>query len=160
MALPVPHEAQGGDGRWKVLPGAPLAFVGEGTDGYADVAQLRDWFDKDADFSPSVRDEVITYFSGEGSMSRSFVSRRLSFGGANLGVLNLHSNRPNLLGLLGDETGGAESVSRREEFFALMTPLLRELECAVALSGAEAETAASDALDALPDAPEEPEPTI
>jgi hypothetical protein len=129
IALPVPQEARD-DGRWKALPGAPLAFLHEGTDGYADVSQLHEWFDQDADFAPSIREQVIEYFSGEGGTSRSFVSRRLTFAGQDLGVLNLHSNKLNLLGVLDDDEGGGASVLRREEFFALMTPLLRELECA------------------------------
>jgi hypothetical protein len=133
IALPVPELARAQNGRWKALPGAPLAFLHEGTDGYADASHLREWFDQDADFAPSIGDEVIDYFANEGVMSRSFVSRRLTFAGAELGVLNLHSNRPNLLGVLDDDEGGAESVLRREEFFALMTPLLRELECAIAI---------------------------
>ena len=133
IALPVPRVPKAASGRWRVLPGAPLAFVGEGVDGYADVSTLRAWFDESADFPGSVRDEVVDYFAGPGAASRSFVSRRLRWGGEKLGVLNLHANLPNLLGVSDHHASQEASVERRAEFFALMTPLLRDLEGAVKL---------------------------
>lgn len=132
LALPVPRVTKSPDGRWKVLPGAPLAFVGDGVDGYADTRSIGKWFDDAADFPRSVRDDVASYFSGIGNVSRSFVSRRLLSGSDGIGVLNLHCNLPNLLGVR--EGGSAEaSVARREEFFALMTPFIRDLQAAVQL---------------------------
>jgi hypothetical protein len=95
---------------------------------------MKSWFDELGDFPASVRDEVYTYFNGPGASVRSFVSRGLTSNhGERLGVLNLHAGKPNLLGVIDSGTPSPESVARRDEFLALMTPFLRELETAVEL---------------------------
>ncbi len=53
-------------------------------------------------------------------------------GAERLGVLNLHSNLPNLLGVR-EAARPEASVARREEFFALLTPVMRDVEEVVQL---------------------------
>lgn len=117
--LPVPPTALKG-GRWIALPGAPLAYLTRETAGYTDTSNLAEWCREKGNFPPSVQDELNDYFlNGAGREIRSFVSRRLG----DVGVLNVHANKPDLLG------GRNE---RRETFQALLTPILQDLEDAVA----------------------------
>lgn len=133
LALPIPATPQSPSGRWRVLPGAPLAFVSNAVDGYADVSTIGAWFDQFGDFPRSVRDEVHAYFNGNGAGVRSFLSRPLIVDQEKVGVLSIHAARPNLLGVLDAGTQTPAAAARRDEFLALMTPLLRELENTVEL---------------------------
>jgi hypothetical protein len=121
IALPVPEVAER-DGRWIALPGAPRAFLLGEADGYADTDTITDWAERKGNFPPSVRDALRRYFSeGEGRGIRSFISRPIGLAGDGatpLGVLNIHANRPNLLG---------PSMEKRQIFQALLTPVLVEL---------------------------------
>jgi hypothetical protein len=133
LALPIPITPRSASGGWRVLPGAPLAFVSKAVDGYADVGTIGAWFDEFGDFPRSVRDEVLGHFSGPGSAVRSFLSLPLIVDEEKVGVLSIHAARPNLLGVLDAGTQTPAAAARRDDFLALMTPLLRELENAVEL---------------------------
>lgn len=123
MALPVPQDAKR-DGRWQVLPGAPKAFLTERVDGYDNAATLAEWCSQNGDFRPSVIDELRLYFSdGAGRGVGSFISRPLlTLDGERLGVLNLHSNQPDILG---------DFDERMPAFQAMLTPIFLELEAAI-----------------------------
>ena len=82
VALPIPAITKADDGRWKVLPGAPLAWVTGRIDGYADAHTIGEWFEKFGDFPPSIKAQVVHYLTkGAGTVSRSFVSRPLVWRG-------------------------------------------------------------------------------
>jgi hypothetical protein len=84
-----------------------------------DTHSLAEFCRAEGDFSPSVIRELAAYFRvGPGKAVRSFISRPLLHGTHALGVLNLHSNRQDILG---------PAEERRETFQALMTPLLLDL---------------------------------
>jgi hypothetical protein len=121
IALPVPEVAEK-DGRWTALPGAPRALLLGEADGYADTQTIAEWAEQKGDFAPSVREALARYFTdGEGRNIRSFISRPIGLGADGvtpLGVLNIHANRPNLLG---------PNVQKRQIFQALLTPVLVEL---------------------------------
>ena len=117
--LPVPLTAEV-NGRAAALPGAPYAFLSRQSAGYRDSLTLPEWCRAQGDFPPSVQDELTEYFAhGPGKAVRSFVSTPLR---GELGVLNLHANRPDLLG---------PQLEKRETFQALVTPLLQDLEDAL-----------------------------
>jgi hypothetical protein len=93
-------------------------------DGHVDTAFFADECAKRGDFQPSVLAQLRTYFAeGPGTAVRSFVSRRLEYGGEPVGVVNLHANRRDLLG---------PRLEKRETFHALATPLVVDLAEAVA----------------------------
>lgn len=123
IALPVPVAAER-DGRWVALAGGPRAFLTGAVDGYVDTALFADECARRGDFQPSVLAQLRTYFvDGPGRAVRSFVSRRLEYGGEAVGVVNLHANRRDLLG---------PRLEKRETFHALATPLVLDLSEAVA----------------------------
>ena len=101
FALPVPLSHRTKDEkRWKVLPGAPLAFCTNEIRGCINTQELTEWCRKSGDFSPSIIAELEAYFnSDEGRDIRSFVSIPLTLNEQSepLGVLNIHSNMPDLL---------------------------------------------------------------
>jgi hypothetical protein len=125
IALPVPRDPRR-NGRWQVLPGAPKAFLTERVDGYDDAATLAEWCRQTGDFRPSVIEELRLYFNeGDGNVVRSFISRPLLMPeGQKLGVLNLHSNQPDILG---------DFDERMPAFQAMLTPIFLELEAAIVL---------------------------
>lgn len=103
IALPIPTTVEV-SGRYKVLPGAPLAFVSKDPDSYGDSRQMADWCVRFGDFTHHVIDEIRNHFAS--SHVRSFVSIPL-FGTASDGsddrnhdpiaVLNIHATRTGLL---------------------------------------------------------------
>jgi len=104
FALPVLEHNHGrsADGkRYRVLPGAPLTFVVQEPNAYADSSQLGAWCRKNGDFSDSICQEVEAYFRQEPAAThfRSFASIPITspLDGQRLGVLNMHSNRVRLL---------------------------------------------------------------
>lgn len=108
----------------RYLPGAPEAFVQKKLSTTEDTHELASWCKK-ADFTPSVCDKVKRYFeSKEAQNVRSFASLPLMESIKSLdddsnelcpiGVLNIHSNKPGLI--------GAEEPSTL--FFLLMQPFL------------------------------------
>lgn len=120
LNLPVPLMAER-DGRKIALPGAPFAFLTGNASGYNDTQTLVEWCRDQGDFLPSVQGQLVEYFStGRGRDIRSFISTPLD---QELGVLNIHANRPDILG---------PRIERRERFRALMTPVLQDLADAVA----------------------------
>jgi len=103
IALPIPKTVEVDD-RWKVFPGAPLAFVSKEPDSYGDSRTLASWCLEYGDFTYEVIDQVRQYFSA--SHVRSFVSIPLFETAADgsdqrdhdpVAVLNIHATRPGLL---------------------------------------------------------------
>ena len=123
IALPVPHESKRGD-LWAVLPGAPKAFLTNDVDGYSDTRTMADWCKEKGDFQPSVVGAVRKYFGdGDGADIRSLISRPLivkddKMQDVKIGVLNIQSNRPGILG---------DFAERLPIFQAMLTPILLEL---------------------------------
>ncbi|MGB8412361.1 MAG: hypothetical protein WCE23_06000 [Candidatus Binatus sp.] len=76
LALGVPHETHDPSGRrWRVLPGAPMAFCSGGLALYVDTRTLGEWCRTEGDFPPSTATAVEEYFNDSRSASdRSFVS--------------------------------------------------------------------------------------
>lgn len=101
LALPVPIEIRDErTGRWKALPGAPLAFSTGGLEAYADTLTLGDWCRRDGDFPESTAAAVDEYFrSNRARLVRSFISVAVKpLQGDAIGVLNIHRNERGLLG--------------------------------------------------------------
>ncbi len=103
IALPIPKKTKIGD-KYKVLPGAPIAFADRAPDLYTDATLLPDWCRKHGDFTREVIDSVEEFFRG--SPVRSFISIPLfpiaDDGGDDttfepFAILNIHSSRPGLL---------------------------------------------------------------
>jgi hypothetical protein len=101
FALPIPQNPKS-NGRSRVLPGAPMAFVDKVLDMYVDTRNLHKWCDENGDFTVAVKHKLKSYFEAHEQVIRSFVSIPI-FGGSALesdnpiAVLNIHSNKPNLL---------------------------------------------------------------
>lgn len=109
----------------RYLPGAPEAFVQRKLSTTDDSYELANWCKEEGDFTPSVCDKVKRYFESEAAQNvRSFASLPLmesikslsdnSDEMSPIGVLNIHSNKPNLI--------GEEESSTL--FFLLMQPFL------------------------------------
>lgn len=125
IVLPVPtaeNERAGGvfDGdsvaRWRVLPGAPMAFVRGELEVYTDVEDLVRWCAERGDFSGEVIQEIRNHFrAADRHGSVSFASFPLAAAGeARLptGILNVHRNAPGLL----------RERERATQFAALLDP--------------------------------------
>jgi hypothetical protein len=99
LALPIPPSSRSEDGRrWRLLPGAPLAFVTGNMELFTDTSTLGEWCRKYGDFSPTVCAEVEAYFgSSTGMRIRSFLSFPLA-DADKIGVVNIHRDQPGLLG--------------------------------------------------------------
>jgi hypothetical protein len=99
LSLPIPSSIRSADGRRsRLLPGAPLAFVTGNMELYTDTSTLGKWCRTYGDFSESVCGAVEAYFgSPTGMRIRSFASFPLA-GERETGVINIHRNRPGLLG--------------------------------------------------------------
>jgi len=97
FALPVPLIPKA-HGRYKVLPGAPLAFIENRPDIHDSFSRLRKWCDDFGDFSQSVKEELSGYLAAQNAHMRSFVSIPLALPNqAPFAVLNLHSVRTGML---------------------------------------------------------------
>jgi hypothetical protein len=103
FALPIPKEPMNLS-LYKVLPGAPLAFVKKQADLYTDTHTLADWCEKFGDFTQEVTRAVDTHFHE--SPIRSFVSIPLFPASQNgiddlntepFAILNVHSDKTDLL---------------------------------------------------------------
>ena len=99
FALPIPKTAMLHH-KYRVLPGAPVAFVDREFDVYADTNRLASWCETQGDFTKDVIKRLERFFE-ENSQVRSFVSIPL-FARAKrdedpFAVLNIHSDQPNLL---------------------------------------------------------------
>ncbi|HEX7118288.1 MAG TPA: hypothetical protein VF212_05845 [Longimicrobiales bacterium] len=139
LALPVPHRAETPQGHRLALPGAPHALLTGGPAIYEDTRAMI--AESCADLEKAVRDEIERYFAkgGDGSAIRSLVSIRIGHETDPVGVLDLVSDRPRVLG---------SEPEYYVTFFALAEPLVRLLAEPVA-----AYQAAGRALGLLPGAP-------
>jgi hypothetical protein len=104
FALPVSqlNNGRSTDGkRWRVLAGAPLTFLCQEPNAYPDSRRIADWCRESGDFSNSLCQQVERYFDSEPAASafRSFASIPITcaVSGARIGILNLHSNKVQLL---------------------------------------------------------------
>ena len=100
LALPVPHELKSADGKFKVLPGAPLAFMTNRPDIHVNFAGLRHWCEREGDFPQSVLNELTQYLDGKSSHMKSFISLPLaqpSNAGHPIAILNIHCDNDALL---------------------------------------------------------------
>jgi len=115
FTLPVERVEVSPQGRYRQLPGAPLAFQQNGALHYDDTTSLGEWCRRYGDFSESIAKQVETYFLSEKAQRiKSFVSLAIPDSAEKqrpIGVLNVHRNRPNML--------------RGEEAFPLFFPLLK-----------------------------------
>lgn len=108
VVLPIPvEERRMYQGQGAVLPGAPDAFLRRGFTGYEDTKSLADFCRKNQQFHPRIADELEEYFnSPAGKEVKSFYSIAIpashSIGTGSpdepVAVLNIHANRPNILG--------------------------------------------------------------
>jgi hypothetical protein len=132
LALPVPHHVTSPQGRYNVLPGAPLAFATSQFSYFADTWQIPDWCERQGDFTAAVREQLRQYFE-RAQHFRSFVSiplvgtgQILGFADAEaqtpLGVLNIHSSRSNLL--KGGASGALGGFNPLEQFAFVTQPLI------------------------------------
>lgn len=106
FVLPIPTQSKT-NRRYKVLPGAPLAFVDREPDLYDDVGDIRAWAQDHADFTDAVISEMETYFRSEsGQKIRSFISiplivddESVTTGESDdpIAVLNIHCDKPHVL---------------------------------------------------------------
>lgn len=126
IALPVPEEPRNPDtDKWRILPGAPMAFHKErmdaekGFDGYDDISTLPEFCRKSCEL-PGVVNEVSAYFSGLDDTIRSFRSIAVPYGvnESPLAVLNIHANQTDVL-------GGEEQITY---FLDLVGPFTVKLE--------------------------------
>lgn len=104
IALPIPQTPKE-HGKYRVLPGAPLAFVDKECDIYNDTEKLDEWCRKEGDFTQAIVTKLVTFFA-ENPRIRSFISiplfERAKDGSDDktsdpFAILNIHSDRPNLL---------------------------------------------------------------
>ncbi len=117
LALAVPKELRDrSTGRWKALPGAPMAFCTGGLEAYRDTSTLGDWCRQKGDFPQSTAAAVDDYFRTEEARSvRSFISIPIKpLDGQAVGVLNIHRNQPGLL----------EEKEPVKQFVPLATPFV------------------------------------
>jgi hypothetical protein len=100
IALPVPIvEKVQRTGKWRVLPGAPLAFCRNKPDGYQDMKTLAHWCETDGTFDDGIIEEIRGYFDRSTTI-RSLIAlplQRFDGSGETIGVLNIHSQLPGLL---------------------------------------------------------------
>jgi hypothetical protein len=120
IAIPRRHESRAqidGCPRWRVLPGAPLAFSCRRASHYADTTQLGRWLDANGDFSREVRQVVVQYFtSRDVPLVGSFLSVPIGVGEETpRGVLNVHRSTAGLL---------KETESALQQFVPLLHPIL------------------------------------
>lgn len=122
IALPVPGHEADAYGHRLVIPGAPAAVVTGQPSTHEDTTLIAA---ECSDFDATTRHEIARYFSrdGDGRDVASFVSLRLGDKDQPVGVLNIDSDRRNVLG-------------RHDEFYitfyALVRPMLDHLRDAAA----------------------------
>jgi hypothetical protein len=128
FCLPVPKETQI-NGRWRVLPGAAMAFVkARGSpdepvfDAYADTKSLGVFCRAQKEFPESVVREIEEYYSSEevGSRVRSFVS--LALGSSTPIVINIHAATTGILRQDIEQSGQRSGPTK--QFVYLVEPLL------------------------------------
>jgi len=101
IAFQIPHTAnlKTSGGKWRVIPGAPMAFIKGDCDGYADANRLTEWVRANSVLGDDFVRALDKYFREHGAQVQSFVSLALSDGSGSepLGVVNIHRNRPDML---------------------------------------------------------------
>jgi len=124
IALPVPRTWMNGSGRFRALPGAPLAFCERKANYFDDTSAMADFCRALGDFPESVTEETQRYFEGHryiGSLASFPVLEPVDGADAQcVGVVNIHS----------DEKGILKREEGSEQFLLLMRPfcaLLYEL---------------------------------
>jgi len=121
IAIPVRsqyHPAGEPKPRWRVLPGAPLAFIQRSADHYLDTSRLDKWCEQFGDFSLQQRGAVAEYFRpGPELRVGSMLSVAIGHGdeGPVLGVLNIHRSSSGLL---------KETESALQQFVPLLDPIV------------------------------------
>jgi hypothetical protein len=119
LAVPLPVTAQTETGRYRVLPGAPMAYFSRQAEGFTDTDDLRRWCDTEGDFTNAVKDELQNYFND--AVFRSFLSVPLfaSPEGTDqltedpMAILNIHCDRVGLLAHQGEPASHFVSVIRQ-----------------------------------------------
>jgi hypothetical protein len=122
IVLPIPFKATDDRQRRLVIPGAPQAALrGGGPSVHEDTRRIAT---ECADFSAPIRDEIAHYFSdeGDGKDVRSFASVRLGNASDPIGVLNIDSDQPYVLG---------HEDEFYVSFYAMLRPMLDVLGQAV-----------------------------
>lgn len=116
LLLPVPSSTKM-DGKWIVLPGAPMTYMTGDSTGYDDTSTLAEWCRREGNYSSQVIKQLSEYFKdGPGKDIRSFVSAPIAVGKKRFGVVNIHADATYVLG-----------GNRRHNFLALTAPLLFDL---------------------------------
>ena len=143
FCVPIPNDpnSRRSDGTtpWRVLPGAPMAFVTRQPTHFRDTRQLAKWCEEHGEFRGPVLIELDEYFtSGAGQHVRSLAAHPLARaahgkGPQNpdaappIGVLKIHSDAPGL-------RGGDENLSFYGTTYPLQDLLLKLLENLIELA--------------------------
>lgn len=112
--------------REQLLPGAPYAFVHKVFVQYKNISILNNWLDNNCAQNEAIKNKIKDYFAtGEGSHIRSFGSIPIlppsaEATGAPLAVLNIHSDKENLI----LEDGQSLFAPLLEPFLMLLSVLL------------------------------------
>ena len=119
FVLPVPQTIKSDVGdRYRVLPGAPLAYASNEMNIYKNTNSLKRWCEENGDFSPTVCAKVGDYFASDKAEGlTSFISIPLGLDSDEkdtLGVINIHRNLEDIL-------SGEENA---ELFRFLLTPFI------------------------------------
>jgi hypothetical protein len=131
IVLPIPKQSLV-NGKYKVIPGAPLAFVDDEPDIYTHTNLLAQWCEENGDFTQQVVQQIRDYFAT--SHVRAFVSIPLSDTEGAVGdaephnpcaVLNIHATRGGLL--RGESEPLAHFVQILRPFKRFIVELLRTL---------------------------------
>jgi hypothetical protein len=123
LPVPRPENLQLGE-KWRVLPGAPRAYVTQGLFRIDDTRKIPDWCAERGDFTAEIRDEINRYFA-DAKTIRSVASFPLlsPTGFTSGGVVNVHCASA---GILRSETKAKYFASVMEPFLALITDILGE----------------------------------
>lgn len=130
VILPIPKNIKSKDKeRYRILPGAPLAYVERDMNIYRNTKSLGQWCREKGDFSPSVCNAVDDYFnSNVGKNIRSFVSIPLYLSATDdkcIGVLNIHRN---IEGMLNSKENAEFFRPLIHPFVCLLKELIDSLE--------------------------------
>jgi hypothetical protein len=79
LSLPVPHQIRDEQSkRWRVLPGAPMAFCSGNLEAYIDAETVGAWCRQQGDFPESVAAAVDTYFNSSENIEFRLTSSQAS----------------------------------------------------------------------------------